>query len=106
MYEKHGLMSKISNPLVLAYLRGNQGESHTRLIENALRKKLGIPQVEAETENRRRKKETDCRNSVPVKVIDRELVNYLITQRKVHGISHRHTIENAILETIAGEQNK
>lgn len=33
MYEKHGLMSKISNPLVLAYLRNHKGESYTRQIE-------------------------------------------------------------------------
>lgn len=103
MYEKHGLMSKISNPLVLAYLRGNQAESNTRLIESALRKKLGIPRFEHSGSVRGRKKEIDCRNTIPVKVVDPTLVNYLVTQRKVHGISHRYSIENAILEMIAEE---
>lgn len=105
MYEKHGLMSKISNPVVLAYLRGNHGESHTRLIERALRKKLGIPVEEKKTESKSRQKESYRSDTTPVKVLDPVLVDYLITQRKVHGVSHRYTIENAILEMIAGEQN-
>lgn len=104
MYEKHGLMSKISNPVVLAYLRGNHSESHTRLIERALRKKLGITMEEKKTESKPRKRENYRSNSTPVKVLDPVLVDYLITQRKVHGASHRYTIENAILEMIAGEQ--
>lgn len=103
MYEKHGLMSKIRNPLVLAYLRDHNGKSYTSQIESALWKKLGKIPKEKECENRGRKKISDCRNCVPVKVIDPELVDYLISQRTVCGISHRHTIENAILEVIAGE---
>lgn len=103
MYEKHGLMSKISNPLVLAYLRNHKGKSYTNQIESALWKKLGKVPKEQESKNRGRKKISDCRNVVPVKVIDPELVDYLISQRTVLGISHRHTIENAILELIAGE---
>lgn len=105
MYEKHGLMSKISNPLVLSYLR-NQSESNTRIIERALRKKLGI-QIDPECcESRGRKKDVDSRNKIPVKVVDPMLVKYLISQRKIHGVSHRYTIENAILEMIAVEKNQ
>ena len=102
MYEKHGLMSKIRNPLVLAYLRSNE-ESNTKLIENALWEKLGLSQKKEESKKyvRGRKKSPDCRNAVPVKVVDPALVDYLITQRKVLGISHRYTIENAILEKLS-----
>ena len=52
MYEKHGLMSKIRNPLVLAYLRSNE-ESNTKLIENALWEKLGLSQKKEESKCRR-----------------------------------------------------
>ena len=103
MYEKHGLMSKLSNPVVLSYLRRHHEASHTRLIEIALRKKLGLPQKEYGPENRGRVKVEDCRNVLPVKVVDRELVDHLIAQRRVYGISHRHTIENAVLEMVLEE---
>ena len=59
MYEKHGLMSKISNPLVLAYLRRHHEASNTLLIENALRKKLGIPPVVCEDGKSGRRKDED-----------------------------------------------
>lgn len=101
MYEKHGLMSKISNPLVLAYLRKHNEASNMLLIENALRKKLGIPLVSPGRERSGRRKDEDCRNTIPVKVVDPRLVDHLITQRRVHGVSHRHTIESAVLEIIA-----
>ena len=38
-----------------------------------------------------------------MKVVDRELVDHLISQRRVYGISHRHTIENAVLEMVLEE---
>ena len=104
MYEKHGLMSKLSNPLVLAYLRRHREASHTRLIEIALRKKLGLAPKEYGPEKRGREKVSDCRNSLPVKVTDPQLIDHLITQRKVFGICHRHTIENAVLEAILEEE--
>ena len=103
MYEKHGLMSKLSNPMVLAYLRKNENRTHSDLIENALRKKLGKPEKQHPPKTRGNKKETDCRNVIPVKVSDPELIDYIITQKQVHGISYRHTIESAILEIIAEE---
>ena len=99
MYEKHGLMSKLSNPDVLRYLRSNK-HSHTRLIENALRISLGKPTVAYPVKTHGLKKKEDCRNVLPVKVVDPELVSYLITQRKEFGINHRHTIEKAILNVI------
>ena len=102
MYEKHGLMSKISNPLVLAYLRGHDG-SNTLLVENALRKKLGLPLAVRTPRHIGRNKKTDCRNAVPVKVTDPRLVDHLVSQRKLHGISHRYTIESAVLEAIVEE---
>lgn len=104
MYEKHGLMSKISNPLVLAYLRKHREASNTLLIENALRKKLGIPPVRVGNGRQGRNKNVRCRNLTPVKVTDPALIDHLITQRRVSGISHRHTIESAVLELILEEE--
>lgn len=103
MYEKHGLMSKLSNPMVLAYLRKNENRTHSDLIENALLKKLGKSEKQHPPKTRGNKKETDCRNVIPVKVSDPELIDYIIAQKQVHGISYRYTIESAILEIIAEE---
>ena len=103
MYEKHGLMSKISNPLVLSYLRKHREASNTLLIENALRKKLGIPPVSGNG-RQGRNKNVRCRNLTPVKVTDPTLIDHLITQRRVSGISHRHTIESAVLEVILEDE--
>ena len=105
MYEKHGLMAKISNPLVIAYLRKHPESSTTLLIENALRKKLGVPLVPpGDRRGAGRGKSGDCRNDMPVKVTDQALVNHLITQRKVYGVSHRHTIESAVLAVILEDE--
>ena len=104
MYEKHGLMSKIGNPLVLAYLRKHLEASNTLLIENALRKKIGIPIVPVGDGRTGRNKNVDCHNLTPVKVTDQTLIDHLITQRRVSGISYRHTIESAVLEVILEEE--
>lgn len=104
MYEKHGLMSKLSNPVVLAYLRKHHEASHTRLIEIALRRKLGLAPKKYGPEKRGRVKVETCSNSLPVKIVDQQLINHLITQRRVHGISHRYTIESAVLEVILEEE--
>lgn len=103
MYEKHGLMSKISNPLVLAYLRKHHEMSNTLLIENALRRKLGMPPAVVK-ERRGRAKKDGSLNVMPVKVTDPALVDHLISQRKVYGISHRHTIESAVLAVILEDE--
>ena len=92
MYEKYGLMSQISNPLVIGYLR-NHVDNNTLLVENALRRTLGLPIVE----------NVPSKTRMAVKVTDPRLVDYLVSQRKLHGISHRHTIESAILKLIVEE---
>lgn len=104
MYEKHGLMSRLSNPVVLAWLRKHTEASHTQLIENALRRKLGLALRECKPEKRGRSKIAECRNDLPVKVKDPQLVDHLITQRRVYGVSHRHTIESAVLDMVLAEE--
>ena len=99
MYERHGLMSKLTNPQVLEYLRENRDKTNLELVENALRAKLGIP-----PKNYRRKqwsrKNIDCHNATPVKVCDPDLIEHIQSQRKKYGISHRFTIESAILNVM------
>ena len=101
MYEKEGLMSKLSNPMVLAYLRRHNDRSNTDLIESALRKVLGLPPKEYAPRIRGNNKMVDCRNVLPVKVSDPKLIDHLVAQKRLWGISHRHTIENAILKVIS-----
>lgn len=96
-----GLMSQLKNPVVIDYLRRNHQVSHTWLIENALRKKLGMEQRPYSQCNRGRTNPAeDRRKLLPIKVLDPQLVNHIITQRKVYGISHRYTIESAVLAMI------
>lgn len=104
MYEKNGLMSKLSNPMVLAYLRRNNDRTHTDLIESALRKQLGLPAKEYSPKGKGNNKVVDCRNVLPVKVRDQDLIDYIIAQKQICGISHRHTIESAIMAVIAEEK--
>ncbi|MDD3165298.1 MAG: hypothetical protein PHS97_05525 [Oscillospiraceae bacterium] len=103
MYYKDGLMVKITNPVVLAYLRTKTGATHTEVVENALCGKLGIPLKPHAPKLRGKRKKADCRNVVPIKVLDRELIDYVICQKKVYGICHRHTVEEAILRAIINE---
>lgn len=103
MYEKNGLMSKVRNPLVISYLRINSDRTNTDLVESALCKKLGIPAKTPAVENRGNKKIPGNINCIPVKIRDRRLIDYIISQKQLLGISHRHTVESAILEQIARE---
>ena len=103
MYEKNGLMIKISNPIVLAYLRRNNDRTHTDLCESALRKKLRMKPKEHAQKTRGNHKTTDCRNVLPIKVRDIALINHIISQKQLCGVSHRHTVESAILAVIAEE---
>lgn len=102
MYEKHGLMCKVRDPLVIAYLRSNADITNTDLVENALRRKLGIAEKAATARTRGNEKIPDCVNCVPVKIRDKRLINHIIQQKLLRGITQRHTVESAILEVIAG----
>lgn len=97
MYEEHGLMSKITNPEVLAFLRSRPLESHTQIVETALYQKLGIPPKCYPQKTKGHKKKPDCRNVVPVKITDPGLIEHVIAQKRAYGICYRHTIESAIL---------
>lgn len=107
MYEQ-GLMVKITNPEVLAFIRADKAdESNTRVVETALCRKLGIPPrsygVYAKKLGKR--KSTDCRRAVPVKISDPGLIEHVMMQKRVYGICHRHTVESAVLsmkESAAG----
>jgi hypothetical protein len=103
MYEKHGLMAKLSNPMVLAYLRRDNDKTYTELVENALRKKLGKPTKQYPAKTKGNAKIADCRNVVPVKISDQTLIDHIVAQKQLKGISHRYTIESAILKVIAEE---
>ena len=103
MYEKDGLMVKIRNPIVLAYLRRNNSRTHTDLCESALRKKLRMKPKVCAVKTRGNDKISDCRNVLPVKVRDIALINHIVSQKQLCGVSHRHTLESAILAVIAEE---
>ena len=103
MYEKHGLMSKITNKEVLEFLRSMPDKTHTEIAETALCRKLGLPPktYKPKTEGGRRK-DPDCRNGLPVKISDQRLVDHVVTQKRLYGILYRHTIESAILNMAQG----
>lgn len=96
MYEKHGLMSKITNPEALEFLRSKPMESHTQIVETALCLKLGIP-TEANPPKTGHSKKADCRNAVPIKITNQGLIDHVISQKRNFGICYRHTIESALL---------
>ncbi len=106
MYEKHGLMSKITNQEVLRYLRSLPNKTHTEIAETALCRKLGLPpkKYHPKTDSGR-KKDPDCRNGLPIKISDQRLVDHVVSQKKQYGILYRHTIESAILNVAQGKKN-
>lgn len=105
MYEKHGLMVKITNPEVIAYLRNNPDTPNKQLIEAALREKIGIP-PKVYQPHHGRKKVPDCINVFPVKIKDRDLVEYILFQREKFGILQKHTVESAVLQKMEREKNE
>ena len=98
MYEQ-GLMVKITNAAILGYLRSNPEVTNTALAENALCDKLGIP-WRSHKPNKGGYKKNDCRNSVPVKIMDCGLIAHVMGQKANFGISYRHTVEAAILDSM------
>lgn len=100
MYEKHGLMVKITNPDVISYLRLNPAKTNKYLIESALREMLGIPPQPAQKKLRGRKAFPENANAIPVKIADQYLVDHICNQKKNFGICQRHTVETAVLRHI------
>lgn len=97
MYEKYGLMVKITNPKVLAYLRKHKEQTNVSLIEKALRDMLNIPYIrEASTRGRKKALPDNC-NAMPVKISDQYLIDHVCRQKKEFGICQRHTVETAVL---------
>lgn len=99
MYKEHGLMVRLTNPQVLEYLRENHDKTNLELVENALRNKLGIPPKSYRRKQGSRKN-IDCLNPTPVKVCDPDLIDHVTNQRHRYGISHRFTVEQAILNVM------
>jgi len=104
MYEKNGLMSKITNAEVLEYLRSIPDKTNVELVEDALCEKLGLPpKIKRHCDSSGvvkipgKKKIPDCRNGFPVKVSDQRLIDHIISQKRNYGILYRHTIESAII---------
>lgn len=105
MYEKHGLMVRITNPDVIAYLRNNPDTPNKQLIETALREKIGIP-PKVYSPYCGRKKMSNCGNAFPVKISDQDLVDYIIFQNQRYGILQKFIVENAVLEKMEREKNE
>lgn len=106
MYEKYGLMVKITNPDVLAYLRQNTSIPNQQLVEDALREMLNLPIPRRKPRRRTYVKATlKNMNAAPVKISDQFLVDYLVNQKKCYGIMQRHTVETAILRVIERQKN-
>lgn len=105
MYEKSGLMVRITNPEVLAYLRTNADVTNKQLVEEALREKVGLP---PKTYNYRqtRKKIPECLNGLPVKIGDQNLIDYIVFQHQRYGILQKFIVENAILEKMEREKHE
>lgn len=100
MYEKHGLMVKITNKEVLRFLRSHK-ETNVQLIERALCKVKGIEPRVFKSISKKPKK-GGCENCLPIKISHAPLVQYVIEQKKLHGVCYRHTVESAMLNYIRG----
>ena len=100
MYEKNGLMVKITNPAVLAHLRRHRNETNTSVIERALRDQLNIPPAPPKKHNGRPKTVPENDYPLPVKISDQHLIDYITGQRKNFGVYHAFTVEAAVLRYI------
>ncbi len=105
---KQGLMSVLRDRKVLKYLRENK-EPNATLVERALRKAFGLsPRKKSRTMRKRRGrgKKAECRNPLPVKISDPDLIGIVVSRRKREGISHRFQFERAVLDLIAASKEK
>lgn len=105
MYEKHGLMVKVTNPEVISYLRSNPEITNSSLIEAALRDMLCIPPIPLQQNKRKGKSIPENVNDMPVKISDLDLIEYILGQKKKYGICQRHTVETAVLRYIERQKN-
>lgn len=105
MYEKHGLMVKITNPTVLAYLRSNPQETNRWLVEAALCDMLCIPPKPKKVKRKSRcKAYPDNLRAMPVKISAPDLIEFITNQRDKYGILQRHTVETALLRYMERQQ--
>ena len=100
MYEKHGLMVKITNPSVLAHLRRHRDETNTSVVERALREMLNIPPAPVKKYNGRPKTVPENDYPLPVKISDQYLIDYITGQRKNFGVNYSFTVTAAVLRYI------
>ncbi|MGE4300867.1 MAG: hypothetical protein AB7F40_04600 [Victivallaceae bacterium] len=77
--------------------------TNTAIAENALCDKLGIPRRNHKPNTVGYKKH-DCRNSVPVKIMDSGLISHVMGQKSNFGVFYRHTVETAILDMMRREK--
>jgi len=105
MYEKNGLMVKLTNPRCIEYIRGKGEETNSSIVESALLRKFGLPEKEkrscASRQGRKKNPET-ITGSFPVKITDQRIIDSILTLRK-NGVIQRHTVESALLEMIEKE---
>lgn len=98
MYEKNGLMVKLTDPRCIEYVRRG-AEPSSRVVESALLRKLGLEARTKRVCRRRHKKKHANVSSFPVKIMDERVINHILEQRS-RGVVHRYTVERALLDVI------
>lgn len=98
MYEQ-GLMIKVSNPDLITFLNveHDDGHSNTEVVEKAVASLLGIPLPQKEYRPTRAKKpNASYKGGLPVKILDRALIDEVCQRKDKLGISHAFTISKAL----------
>ena len=107
MYEKNGLMVKLTNPRCIEYIRGRGEDTNSSIVEAALLRKFGFPEKEKKRTyaSRRGRKKTPgvSTKAFPVKITDRRIIDEILRLRE-HGVIQRHTVESALLDMIKKEE--
>ena len=97
-------MVKLTNPRCIKYVRSKKNETNTSVVESALLKRFGFPEIEKRSKsNRGRKKDSvSSVRAFPVKITDQRLIKAILELRK-NGVIQRHTVESALLDMMEKE---
>lgn len=90
---------QIKHPTCVKYLC-DSSLTNTEAAERALCRRLGITVRKFRNSRSTKRRSVTGNTIIPVKIADPRLVDFVIFQKQRCGISHRHTVESALLDVI------
>lgn len=97
------MMLVISNPECVRQLR-TAATSNTEVVERAICRRIGIAPRRYRAKAQGRPKAAGRTTSVPVKITDLRVVEFILLQKRTCGAPYRYTAESAMLACQRGQK--